>query len=176
MPLRLIIKMLVVVVIVSLALLYYLPLMNGKPPFHGVSQILSKTSNSLRDSSQTVSHKITNAISELPDSTPPTASKPVTIYRWQDAQGQWHFSNTPPASDQPYQAQLIDPATNVVQSVPLAQAKPVDKSEQQAQPGEPGSNPYSAQSIQNLMDKSKAIKEQMNARNAKLDQIINQSR
>ncbi len=176
MPLRLIIKMLVVVVIVSLALLYYLPLMNGKPPFYGISQMLSNISSRLRDSSQAVSSKISNTIPDMPASTQPTASKPVTIYRWQDTQGQWHFSNTPPGHGQPYEIQRIDPATNLVQSVPLSQAKPVDGGQPESQPqaGEPGSNPYSARSIKNLMDKSNAIRDQMNSRNAQLDQLMEQ--
>ena len=38
------------------------------------------------------------------------------LYKWQDAKGRWHATDTPPA-DRPYETLKYDPRTNVVPSV-----------------------------------------------------------
>lgn len=52
---------------------------------------------------------------DVPDVMP---SKPVAVYRWQDAEGQWHFSGQPPAEGTPFTVLEIDPKTNAVGTAP----------------------------------------------------------
>lgn len=43
---------------------------------------------------------------------------PVVIYRWQDADGQWHYASQAPA-DGVGEKILVDPDVNVVESIPV---------------------------------------------------------
>jgi hypothetical protein len=38
------------------------------------------------------------------------------LYKWRDASGQWHVTDTPP-SDRPYETVVVDPNTNVLPSL-----------------------------------------------------------
>lgn len=60
---------------------------------------------------------LTNSLPSIavPDVVP---SQPVAVYRWQDAEGQWHFSGQPPAEGTPYTVLEIDPKTNTVGTAP----------------------------------------------------------
>lgn len=47
------------------------------------------------------------------------SGQPVTVYKWRDGQGQWHFGNTPP-DGQPYETQTVE-AVNVLPAVKTPQ-------------------------------------------------------
>ncbi len=51
-------------------------------------------------------------------------SKTTTVYKWQDAGGEWHFSNTPPPKGVASQVQTYRADTNVIQA-PRQQQKPI---------------------------------------------------
>jgi hypothetical protein len=51
----------------------------------------------------------------------PVANPP--LYKWKDAAGQWHISDTPPA-DRPFEEVHVDPRTNVVPTVVPGQDQP----------------------------------------------------
>ena len=51
----------------------------------------------------------------------PTANPP--LYKWKDASGQWHITDTPP-SDRPYETVTVDPGTNVVPTVVPGRTEP----------------------------------------------------
>ncbi|MFE8071188.1 DUF4124 domain-containing protein [Marinobacteraceae bacterium S3BR75-40.1] len=50
---------------------------------------------------------------------PVTDSGPDVFYKWQDAQGSWHYSDTPPENIQA-DAITVDPNTNLVPGHPVA--------------------------------------------------------
>ncbi|HEB93020.1 MAG TPA: DUF4124 domain-containing protein [Gammaproteobacteria bacterium] len=62
-------------------------------------------------------------------------SHTTTVYKWQDADGEWHFSNTPPAQGIASQVQTYRADTNVIQA-PQQQQKPA-AAENNAPPTEP---------------------------------------
>jgi len=43
-------------------------------------------------------------------------SKTTTVYKWQDADGEWHFSNTPPPQGVASQMQTYRADTNIIQA------------------------------------------------------------
>ena len=65
-------------------------------------------------------------------------SNTTTVYKWQDADGEWHFSNTPPPQGIASQVQTYRTDTNVIQA-PRQQQKPtaVPPPENNAPPSEP---------------------------------------
>ena len=52
---------------------------------------------------------------DVPDVVP---ARPVQVYRWQDADGQWHFQGEPPPDGTYYTVLEIDPKTNAVGTAP----------------------------------------------------------
>ena len=46
----------------------------------------------------------------------------VKVYRWQDADGNWQFSNEPPPTGVQFAEQNINPNTNVIRSIPVDDA------------------------------------------------------
>ncbi len=61
--------------------------------------------------------KLTLPAPPLPTLGAPDAG-PVSVYRWQDAQGQWQFSNEPPPEGMSYELQIIDPDANLMARLP----------------------------------------------------------
>lgn len=53
-------------------------------------------------------------------------SHTTTVYKWQDADGEWHFSNTPPPQGVASQIQTYRADTNVIQAPSQQQQKPID--------------------------------------------------
>jgi hypothetical protein len=61
----------------------------------------------------------------------PSKEREVTLYRWQDNQGQWHYSDTPP-TDRPSERQVIDPNTNLIPALPPEQTRESEPSQPSA--------------------------------------------
>ena len=71
-----------------------------------------------------IGHDTGVKIPELPDISLPKTLNPfpgqsteggeITVYKWQDATGQWHYSNEPPADNRPFERIGIDTRANVL--------------------------------------------------------------
>ncbi len=96
-----------------------------------------------------------------------TDSKTTTVYKWQDADGEWHFSNTPPPPGVASQVQTYRADTNVIQApqTPKAPATVAPKRQAAAEapdssiPGLP-----SPDKVKKLMDDARAVQDINNDR------------
>lgn len=107
-----------------------------------------------------------------------TGDDTVTVYRWQDSSGGWHFGNEPPAGGSEYQRLQIDPNTNVVQAVPQpAGEKSEQASEQSANQAPPTEKlGYSAEDILQLVGQAKGARDAMAQRMEQQQSEIEQGR
>lgn len=95
-------------------------------------------------------------------------SEPLQVYKWQDENGQWHFSNTPPDMDIAEEVEIAD--VNLMEayepSEPATEAAPATS----APAGLPGGVPGAAQ-MQEMMDTVNSYQETMEQRNQALEEI-----
>lgn len=103
-------------------------------------------------------------------------SEPVTVYRWQDEDGGWHFAATPPEGSQAEPMQL-DPDANLIRSLPNEQAS-AEKSEGEPNgPAVDGESDamefnYSAEEISELIGKAREARDALDARHQQQAEII----
>jgi hypothetical protein len=87
------------------------------------------------------------------------------VYKWKDAQGEWHFSSTPPPQGVEYTVKGYDPNTNLIQSVKpnLEESDPVKEpaGETTVSVHNPGDviNAYSPDKIENLFNDAKNVQQ-----------------
>ncbi|GAA5315915.1 MAG: hypothetical protein AseanaTS_11200 [Candidatus Pelagadaptatus aseana] len=94
------------------------------------------------------------------------------VYRWQDKEGYWQLSDTPPA-DLEAEITYIDPDRNMIQglrSQPAPQPEAQDVSEQSS--GVPLPLTISPSKVQKLMDDAKQVQETLNQRTQDMDAMI----
>jgi hypothetical protein len=168
----------IVVTIIIIATFYYLPLSQGRAPdapFETIKVVANKIWLKIKSIDISIPK-----IPQIPKSTP-SSSGSVTIYRWKDKTGQWHYSNTPPAQQntlEHYSSLVLNSNTNIIQSVPPEQKQPdPDTSTEQpvTTPAENDlSNPYSKDAIKKLFNQAESISKNMQDRE-RVMQDLNQS-
>lgn len=116
------------------------------------------------------------ALPKLPDSD--NKGGRDLIYRWTDAEGVVHFTNTPPPAGVNYTVKGYDPNTNLIQSVkPLNKEEPPASKPVQAARKTPESlkeigNPYSVDKVDKLMDDARKVQQLLDDRLKKQEALI----
>lgn len=149
--------------------LYASYLYTGSLPDIGIN----RATELISDVSQTVTswfRGVANTeLSAVPDSDAPSA--PVGIYRWKDANGVVHYGDQPPESElQSERLNDINPNTNLVRLPKPRWADPEEKKAREDASVMP--NPYSAEGVQEIFDKAKNARDQMNRRNKRQQEIL----
>jgi hypothetical protein len=87
---------LIMIMLIAVGSLFVIKRPDGKPWLNGeaVVQTIEAKIDSAKVEGQQFINSTTSAISSLGDSKP---SEPTTIYKWQDEQGVWHYSDKPNA-------------------------------------------------------------------------------
>lgn len=70
------------------------------------SQLLVPADAVQAEQNEDLAQPITRLLSKTAVVEQTEASAPLTVYRWQNEQGEWALSNTPPEDERPYQ--LVD--------------------------------------------------------------------
>jgi len=102
--------------------------------------------------------------------------KSATIYKWQDANGEWHFSNTPPPAGVASQVKTYRTDANVIQATrtpPADKAGPPPAARQATAPLIPDIPGLpSPDTVKKLTDDARAVQELSRNRTQILDQQI----
>jgi len=99
-----VIRILLLILVLSAAFLFFFPMKNSKP-------LLSLDKLTMPNLSDIKLPEV-----NLPNLSGDSPSGQVTVYKWQDASGNWHFSNEPPPDNTPYQTTKVDPNANLIHS------------------------------------------------------------
>lgn len=103
----------------------------------------------------------------------------ATIYKWQDAAGEWHFSNTPPPEGTAVQVKTYRTDVNVIQATreaPAAKTAPAPRTESSPAPSStPIPGLPAADKVKKLMDDVQKIKQSSEDRTAIIDRQIDAS-
>ena len=103
---------------------------------------------------------------DVPDVMP---AKPVQVYRWQDAAGQWHFQGAPPPDGTAFTVLEIDPRTNAIGTAPEPvaaesgdpAADPVEVEADRRTPEDAMIGPYPhPEAVRQLIEDAKALQAQ----------------
>ena len=90
----------------------------------------------------------------------------TTFYKWQDAQGRWHFDERkPPASVKAEQKQVSVPPVGSV--APAPPAEPVAT----APPAPVLANPYSADGVQKIMEQARSAQKALNDHTRRTEEV-----
>lgn len=110
------------------------------------------------------------ALPELPWSNTDRADQPVTVYKWQDAEGSWQFGNEPPQGVA-YESRELDPNTNLLAGVEAApSATPVTtEGKLPVQTGTELVYGYTPDKIEAMMEKTRQVRDSMNAHHQRLE-------
>ncbi len=122
--------------------------------------------------------RLTSAPASLPS---PKALQPgddVTVYRWQDASGEWHFAGEPPAGVS-FDELKIDPDTNAIQmerAEPPAAAAAAEPTAGPAAAAAPASDPYlgplpDPEATRQLIEDARALQELADERARRLREL-----
>jgi hypothetical protein len=88
----------------------------------------------------------------------------TTFYKWQDAQGRWHFDQRkPPESVKASQQNVSVPAIGSVAPAP-AQEQAAAKLAPESSPDSKMVNPYSRDGVQQILDQAREVQRMMNER------------
>ncbi len=158
---RLVLKMIMMSVIMVGLASYAGYLMTGQLPF----SLDSLSGFSKPDLSKTID-------SVTPDIVTP--SKLQRAYKWQDADGVWHYTNTPPPEGIAAKEMKINPNTNVIAGTKIPPEVLEEPAEEQPKSKIIGKskkdkedevkNPYSPEGIKDLMEQARGVQEMMNER------------
>ncbi len=102
------------------------------------------------------------------------------VYRWNDSNGNIHFTTEPPAEGIKYTLKGYDPNANVIQAVKLpaiempAQPIATDTTDSSEQNSAPGPSTYNIDNILKLFDDSRNIQKLLNQRADYQNSDINQ--
>lgn len=88
---------------------------------------------------------------------------PVEVHRWQDEDGQWHYSDEAPG--QSSEIITVDPNVNVIQSTPVEKSP---AAADQPAPDAPQPKASEPPSVFNAIDETNQVKEELEQRNQEL--------
>lgn len=95
-------------------------------------------------------------------------AEPPRVYKWQDEDGQWHFSNTPPNMDVAQEVEISD--VNLMDAYVPPEPEPVPEETQAGQLTMPGGLPGPGQ-MQEMMETMDSFQQTMDQRNQALEEI-----
>jgi hypothetical protein len=101
------------------------------------------------------------------------------FYRWNDAQGNVHFTTVPPPGGIEYTVKGYDPNTNVIQALKiLIEPNSLESAPNATDPGANGSTPsvdsaYNPDKVQKLINDTKNIEKLLNQRHENQNSAIN---
>lgn len=111
-----------------------------------------------------------------------TLKRERTVYKWKDAQGSWHYGDTPPPDAQDIATITVDVNTNLIQSVPVekdgapeATQAPSLNAQKKALP-DANEDLLSLDRAMNILNETKDVAGMMEARNQQLNQIVGDSK
>jgi hypothetical protein len=92
----------------------------------------------------------------------------VHVYKWRDQNGVTQFSSEPPPSAVAAEQIVLNPNSNVIQAVKLAEkeedSKPVAKTE--------SANPYSVKGMKKVMEDAKGVEDVLQKRHAEQQKVL----
>lgn len=160
---RLIIKTLLALLVIAAIAPFTLPLKNGEPLLKWSELNLPKLPG----------------LPAMPDfssgDTQEAPSRPVTTYKWQDAEGNWHLGDTPPPNT-PYKTITVDPNTNLIQATtPAPAAQPTTPEPDNKRPALPDYSPamaYDPEKVSEVMDKARNVENLIQQRQEQQNKLL----
>lgn len=98
----------------------------------------------------------------------------VTVYRWRDQDGVWHYGSSPPPDGRPYESRTIDTAANadLFPAAPAQREQPAGTGAKETEPARPApASPYSAEGIQKLFDDARSLRDTSHERQNAQDKL-----
>ncbi len=110
-----------------------------------------------------------------PSSTSNSSSNKVSFYKWQDADGMWHYGDRPPPSAKNLSTMNVNTNANIIQSLKLESDEEEKEFEQETKPKMSetlADGQLTADDALNIMGDAKAVRDMMESRNDALKSIV----
>lgn len=163
---KLFVKLLLFIVILALMGPFFIKGPDGKPLWQ-----VNKIQSSVQLGWDRLQRRLTGSVDAAANL--PGSGSEVTVHRWQDADGQWHYTQEAPAgiaSD----ILLIDPETNLISLPPLPEPPPVpeDSAAEEPTAAPPVQGPIpTIEETRQLIEDAQALQGQVDERDKKLRDI-----
>ncbi len=109
-------------------------------------------------------------------SLPGKKAKKELVYKWQDADGVWQYSQEPPPERESYSQIEVDPNANVVAAVPTPEqaeeTESIEGNESEKNDKDDTLFPYTPERIEKLMDDARDVQNKLNERAGKQQEIL----
>ncbi len=148
---KLFVKLLVLLLILAMAGPFYMRGPDGQP--------LMRISD--------VTQKFKSWMSSTKSNARPGGS--VKLHKWQDENGQWHYSDAAPAQDS--EIITVNPDVNVIQATPTRKPAPATDTNQPA--AEPVPDDNKLPPIFHPIDETNKVKEELEQRNKEMQKRLN---
>lgn len=146
---KLFIKLIVLVLILAMAGPFFMRGPDGQPLLR------------LSDVTQKFKSWMSSGSSSAPGS-------PVKVHRWQDEEGQWHYSDEAPSQNS--EVITVDPNVNVIQSTPVTKPPAAEATAPATEKPEPKTDKLP--SVFHPIDETNKVKEELEQRNEELKQRL----
>ncbi len=94
------------------------------------------------------------------------------VYKWQDKNGQWHYSSTAPQNSQKAQQVTIKKNQNVIDSVKVELPAEPEQAQTTAKPVIKKPNPYSPSQVKETIDAAKNMQKMVDERAAQQKAVL----
>lgn len=150
-----IISMLVVLVMLTAVPAYFMNDGDMMSDFFGGGSVGKESIASLKAKAP---KNVTNAVTD----------KKVQVYKWVDENGVMQFSQTPPRLGGEHESMTLQPDTNLMKAYKAPEKEPEPK--QTAKVFK--TNPYTPSGMKDMLDKTSAIKDQLNSQQADQQKML----
>jgi len=102
-------------------------------------------------------------------------AKPGEVYRWQDDEGMWHFSDEPPVKQVALDPVKLQPDRNLIQG--LRNKEPAQEASAEPEQDQPGMDlplptTIPIKDIPKLLDDARKVQDLMNERQKQLEKVL----
>lgn len=118
--------------------------------------------------------EVPDAVSDLAgEVTPdPVSSDPVTVYKWQDEDGQWHFSNQPPEVPDGAETMELSGDINLMESVEIPEKRQQPTTTASAStPSFTGPMTVAPEQVKEMMETVNSLQQSVDDRKKEIDAL-----
>ncbi|RXF04457.1 DUF4124 domain-containing protein [Pseudoalteromonas sp. PS5] len=170
--------LMIMVMLVAVACLFVLKRPDGKPwlSVQSITQSVEHNANELKRQGIDAMDQVKSYTNDLLGDSKPASSSHTQVYRWQDAKGQWHYSDkpNPHGHSQAYQIDESKITVIAAEDTSILAAKAEQEPNNSSSKAVPTAlNPAA---VQQLMKDTQDVQKLMDERAKKIDEALKENR
>lgn len=166
---KLFIKLAILVLILGIAGPFFLKGPDGKP-YLDFREFVPNLSG-IKRTAQNVVGDLQDVANDVSGSDSPNTFGKTKVYKWQDEQGNWQYSDRPPTNGAESETLLINPNVNLTEGTPIPEVIEEEPAEQAPQIDVPLPLTISPDKVDKLKQDAQKVQDLMNERSKTLESL-----